>query len=80
MTTQVFKIVNDVDDDIFIGATKQSLSHLLGKYRTNMRKGTHHSKIIEKMKSIGTENFKIILIENHPMRPLRIVKKNGLIY
>ena len=66
MTTQVFKIVNDVDDDIFIGSTKQSsLSRLLGKYRTNMRKGTHSSKILEKMKSLGTEHFKIVLLEKH---------------
>ena len=79
MTTQVFKIVNDIDGDIFIGSTKQSsLSHLLGKYRTNMRKGTHTSKILEKMKSLGTEHFKIILIENHPDATIDKCKKKWI--
>ena len=66
MTTQVFKIVNDIDNDIFIGSTTQSsLSRLLGKYRTSMRNGTHKSKILEKMKSLGTEHFKIVLLEKY---------------
>ena len=64
MTTQIFKIVNDVDDDIFIGSTTQSsLSRLLGKYRTSMRSGTHTSNILKKMELLGTEHLKIVSLE-----------------
>ena len=64
MTTQIFKIVNDIDNDIFIGSTTQSsLSRLLGKYRTSMRSGTHTSNIIKKMELLGTEHFKIVSLE-----------------
>jgi hypothetical protein len=60
---KVYKVINDVDDEIYVGATKECLSHRLGKYRTAMRKGDRKSKFMNHMKELGTEHFKIILLE-----------------
>ena len=62
---KVYKVINDVDDQIFVGVTKnkRSLSHVLGKLRTAMRKGDETSKFYNHMKELGTDHFSIILLE-----------------
>jgi hypothetical protein len=60
---KIYKLVNDVDDKIYIGSTCNRLSH-----RKNLHKG--HSKrkpnrvVYKHLNSIGWENVDIILVEN----------------
>ena len=63
---RVYKVVNDIDDKIYVGTTKikDSLCHRLGKYRTAMRKGTDkNNAFLQHMRTLGTEHFRIVLIE-----------------
>lgn len=57
----VYKIINCVDDLIYVGSTSQSLAQRMAGHRLTAKK----SKIFlyEHMRKIGIENFKICLLE-----------------
>ena len=64
---KIYKIVNDIDDDIYIGATCQALSKRMAEHRKSMKsKRDNHIKLYKKMNEIGVEHFKILLIEETP--------------
>ena len=64
---KIYKVVNDVNDDIYIGATCQSLSKRMAEHRISMRsKRDKHIKLYQKMNEIGVEHFKILLIAETP--------------
>ena len=61
---KIYKIVNDIDDDIYIGATCQALSKRMAEHRKSMKsKRDSHIKLYKKMNEIGVEHFKILLVE-----------------
>ena len=64
---KIYKIINDVSDDIYIGATCQLLSKRMAEHRKSMKsKRDNHLKIYQKMLEIGVEHFKILLIAETP--------------
>jgi group I intron endonuclease len=62
---KIYKIVNDVDDEIYIGSTTQPLSKRMVQHRS-MSKLKPDRKIYEHFHKLGVNQFKIILIENYP--------------
>ena len=64
---KIYKILNDVDDDIYIGATCQSLSQRMAEHRQNTgRKQTKEWKFYQKMRDLGVEHFYIELVKEAP--------------
>ena len=64
---KIYKIVNDIDDDTYIGATCQALSKRMAEHRKSMKsKRDNHIKLYKKMNEIGVEHFKILLVEETP--------------
>jgi hypothetical protein len=59
---RVYKIVNTMDELIYIGATGATLSHRMVQHRANAKTGKT-STIYTHMRDIGIEKFSIILIE-----------------
>jgi hypothetical protein len=59
---RVYKIVNDVDDDIYIGSTTTKLGKRWSNHKAHAK--IHPNRTIySKMNSIGIEHFQIVLIE-----------------
>jgi group I intron endonuclease len=64
---KIYKLVNDIDDDIYVGSTCKQLSNRMAKHRTDAKASNHKQrKVYQKMNAFGIEHFKIVLIENHP--------------
>ncbi len=61
---KIYKIVNDVDDDIYIGSTCSSLNNRLSNHKASSNSGK--TKLYNKIRSMEKDNFKIELIENYP--------------
>ena len=64
---KIYKVLNDVDDDVYIGATCQSLSMRMVGHR-KARTSTKHKnyKLYRKMNEIGVEHFYIELFKETP--------------
>jgi hypothetical protein len=66
-SSKIYKIVNDIDDDIYIGSTtKNALSNRMSQHRTAARLNKQNGKLYQTMRGSGIEHFSIILIENDP--------------
>ena len=64
---KIYKILNTIDDDVYIGATCQPLSKRMAKHRKNMNDACKkHSRLYEKMRLVGVENFYIELVKETP--------------
>jgi group I intron endonuclease len=59
---KIYKIVNDINDDIYIGSTVKQLSNRMGGHRSCAKTKTSH--IYNTMRELGIEHFKIILVES----------------
>ena len=62
---KIYKLVNDVDNDIYVGSTTTSLSMRKSKH-VNSAKTRSDRCVYEHLNEIGWDNVKIILIENFP--------------
>ena len=64
---KIYKIVNDVDDSVYIGSTCQALSKRMAEHRASMRsKRDSYLKLYQKLLEIGVEHFNIYLIKETP--------------
>ena len=63
---KIYKIVNDVNDKIYIGSTCQTLSQRLNGHRKDARKIERMSPLYSAMKELGIGQFRIVLIEEYP--------------
>ena len=59
----VYKLVNSVDNKIYIGSTTQALSKRLGEHK-NMARRKPNRNVYAHLVSVGWENVRIILIES----------------
>ena len=62
---KIYKIINDVDDSLYVGSTTKMLCQRLASHRSsiNTKKA---GKIHIHMKNLGVEHFTIILLESFP--------------
>ncbi len=64
---RIYQILNNVDDDVYVGSTTQSLSKRMVHHRSHMNVATkQHRPLYVKMKEYGVECFYIELIEECP--------------
>ena len=61
---KLYKIFNNLDDEIYVGSTCCNLSTRMAKhrYRAKEERSKNH-KLYQKMNEVGQENFSIILLE-----------------
>lgn len=65
-TCYVYKIINDIDDLVYIGSTADKLCKRMAKHReTAKREDAQKRKIYIHMNLHGIEHFKIILVEEY---------------
>lgn len=62
----IYKIVNDVNDKIYIGQTKRTLETRWEEHQKNAINPNSHSKLYQAMREIGIKHFTIVLIEELP--------------
>ena len=64
---QIYAIRNHIDNDIYVGSTCQALSKRMAKHRGDVNSTAKGHRILyTKMKSLGTEQFYIELLESCP--------------
>ncbi len=62
--SRVYKIVNDIDELVYIGSTIQLLSQRMTEHRKCSKRGKN-MKLYCHMREIGVEHFKIILVKEY---------------
>jgi hypothetical protein len=62
---KIYKIVNDINEDIYIGSTRNSLAKRFGDHKI-LAINSIGFLLHMNMKEIGIEHFRIILIEDYP--------------
>lgn len=59
---RIYKVVNDIDDTVFISSTVQALSSRMSGHRVTAKRGGL-APVHQYMRKIGIKHFKIVLIE-----------------
>jgi group I intron endonuclease len=62
---KIYKIVNDIDDEIYIGST---VCELYKRYHQHSSGGSRNNgmRVVQKIRECGKSHFRIILLENYP--------------
>ena len=65
---KIYKLLNSVDADVYVGSTTTPLSHRMGKHRSDCKCNAikQKYKLYVHMTKIGVDNFYIELLENYP--------------
>ena len=64
---KIYKILNTLDDDCYIGSTTQTLSKRMAKHRKDMHSEVKEDRMLYiEMRIHGSENFYIELVEEYP--------------
>jgi len=64
---KIYKLVNDVDDEIYVGSTCTILAKRLGQHKRDSRKRPS-TPVYKHLNEIGWDNVSIILIEKFPCK------------
>ena len=73
---KVYKILNTVDDDCYVGSTTQPLSKRMAVHRRNMTAVAKHDRLLYiRMRLLGVDNFYIELIEDFPCETVEQLRK-----
>lgn len=62
-TGRIYRIINDIDNEAYIGSTTQRLSVRMGAHRRNARNGSKRPMYVH-MRKIGIQHFKIFLLQH----------------
>ena len=62
---KIYKVLNNIADDVYVGDTCQRLAKRMMNHRTRMKDGKETARY-NQMRELGSENFYIELIEEHP--------------
>ena len=74
---KIYKILNTIDNEIYVGSTCELLSQRMARHRSTM-KSIPHLKLYKHMHELGVEHFYIELIEDCPCdRNEELVKREG---
>ena len=64
---KIYQILNNVNDDIYVGSTCQALSKRMYEHRSTCNNSYDaKAKLYQLMREIGQDNFYIELIETYP--------------
>ena len=65
MNSKIYKLVNDVNDDVYVGSTYNLLCRRMEKHRSH-RFQYAHRPLYKLMNDLGVERFRIELVEDFP--------------
>ena len=60
----VYKIINDIDEKVYIGSTCSKISKRMTEHRRNAKEG-RTSKLYQYMRALGVQHFKIVCIREY---------------
>lgn len=63
---KIYKLVNDIDDDIYVGSTHHPLVKRLSLHRSHAKGKRRNCKVYGHLNEVGLENVRIELIEEYP--------------
>lgn len=63
MKARIYKIVNDIDDQIYVGSTRNPLFKRMACHRYAAKIMTDNRKLYVHMRNVGIKHFSIVLIE-----------------
>ena len=73
---KIYKILNTVDDDCYVGSTTQPLSKRMAKHRQVMNAETKRDRLLyTKMRILGVDKFYIELLECFPCDSIEQLRK-----
>ena len=61
---KIYKILNSIDDEIYVGSTIKTLSQRMASHRGDLKRNRNY-KIYKHMNELGAGSFYIELIENY---------------
>lgn len=64
-TGKIYKIINDINDDVYVGSTYDKLCKRMEKHRSH-RFTYGHRMLYSLMNELGVDKFRIVLIEDFP--------------
>ena len=62
---KIYKILNNIDDEIYVGSTTETLGQRMARHRQDMKRRAHYT-LYKHIHELDVENFYIELIENYP--------------
>jgi predicted GIY-YIG superfamily endonuclease len=63
---KIYKLVNNIDDEIYVGSTTQKLCSRFAEHKNDFKR-TPEVKLYQHARTIGDmNNFKIILVQSYP--------------
>ena len=75
---KIYKILNTVTDDVYIGSTTQPLSKRMVDHRASCKSDkVFHLQLHKKMHELGIENLYIELLEEYPCENVEQLRKKG---
>ena len=73
---RIYKILNYIDNEVYVGSTCQSLSKRMAYHRNDANKPMkQHRLLYTKLMDYGIENFYIELIETYPCENMEELRK-----
>ena len=73
----IYKIVNDIDDKVYIGSTTTELWHRLSQHKADARKGCK-SPLYDLMREYGAEHFHIERIKMSDADNIRLDEEKAI--
>jgi molecular chaperone DnaK (HSP70) len=74
---KIYKILNTIDDEIYVGSTCETLSQRMARHRATCKRN-NSSLIYKHMNQLGVEHFYIELIEDWPCDRIdELLKREG---
>ena len=70
----VYFIVNDIDDKVYVGSTTTELWHRMSQHKADARKG-EKSPLYDLMRQYGLDHFKIVLVKTSDAERIRLVEE-----
>ena len=61
---KIYKVLNTIDDEIYVGSTIETLGQRMAKHRSDLKRRPNHN-IYKHMNELGAGNFYIELIDNY---------------
>jgi hypothetical protein len=65
---KIYKLINDVNDKIYIGSTTVTLNARMGGHRSRAKSLARDSPLYSEMRRLSIDHFKIVLIEEFPCK------------
>ena len=73
----VYYIVNDIDDKVYVGSTTTELYHRWSQHKADAKKG-EKSPLYDLMRQYGAEHFKIVLVKKSDAVRIRQMEEEAI--